>query len=246
MKPGQGQLSRARPARRIGRARGWAGLFLLTSVATVRAADRTPLSFWKQIGENPLYEQVWRRLRLVDDEEARVVQALSVIGRYHGQYWNVNADEGSDSGWENRRLYFGLEARLWRQLTLHAQMKVSEDFDPFYDGLYQAFLEWGRREDFSLTLGRMDFVFAGLERSQSSNRIPAFERGLLPNQILPGEAVGAVAAGEQGKWSYHGGAFSGSIEQEFTDFAGGGAALAGAGHEPPPPSAPGRPPQAPP
>jgi hypothetical protein len=42
--------------------------------------------------------------------------------------------------------------------------------------------------------------------------------------------VGAVAQGQAGDFSYRAGVFSGSIEQEFTDFAGGFGAVAGLGY----------------
>ena len=77
----------------------------------------------------------------------------------------------------------------------------------------------------------MDFLFAGLERTISSTKIATFERGLLVNQLLPGEVVGAVAQGQSGDFSYRAGVFSGSIDQEFTTFAGGFGAVAGVGYE---------------
>ncbi|NJM55125.1 MAG: hypothetical protein HC841_03675, partial [Verrucomicrobiae bacterium] len=87
----------------------------------------------------------------------------------------------------------GAEALIFRQLTLHAQIAVSEDFDPFYESLYQAFVEWRPAGKLVMVAGRIDFLFTGLERSTSSNRILTFERGLLVNQVLPGEVVGAGA-----------------------------------------------------
>ncbi len=156
---------------------------------------------------------------------------LSIIGRYHGQYWSVNADQGRADGWENRRFYAGAEAVLFHTFTAQAQMKFCEDFDLVYDGLYQAYVKWAPTETFSLTAGRVDFLFAGLERTISSTKIATFERGLLVNQVMPHEVVGAVAQGRAGDFSYHAGAFSGSIDQEFTTFAGGFGAVAGVDYQ---------------
>ena len=125
----------------------------------------------------------------------------------------------------------GAEAVLFHDFTVQAQMKFSEDFDPVYDGLYQAFVKWSPGEAFSLSAGRLDFLFAGLERTISSTKIATFERGLLVNQLLPAEVVGAVAQGKVGDFFYRAGVFSGSIEQEFTTFAGGFGAVAGVGYE---------------
>ena len=57
-----------------------------------------------------------------------------------------------------------------------------------------------------------------------------FERGQLANQLWPGEVVGAAAQGQSADFSYHAGVFSGSIDQEFTTFAGGFGAVAGLGY----------------
>jgi phosphate-selective porin OprO and OprP len=194
------------------------------------AADNEPTTFWKRIEEKGLYERIWEKLRLYENNENSVLQALSVVGRYNGQYWSVNANQGNADAWENRRIYLGAEALLFRQLTLQAQIKVSEDFEPFYEGLYQAFAEWSPREAFSLSVGRVDFLFAGLERSVSSTKILTIERGLLVNQVMPNEVVGALVEGKPGDFSYRAGVFSGSIEREFTEFEGGVGAVAGVGY----------------
>jgi len=204
---------------------------LLGAAVRAIAADKEPISFWKRLEEKGIYERVWEKLRFYENETNDVIQAVSMIGRYHGQYWSVNADEGSADGWENRRIYVGAEALLFHQLTLQAQIKVSHDFEPFYDGLYQAFVEWSPRDAFSLSLGRVDFLFDGLERSVSSTKIVTFERGLLVNQLLPGEVVGAVVEGKPGAFTYRAGVFSGSIEEEFTEFKGGVGAFAGVGNQ---------------
>src|SRR5262249_53342938 len=141
-----------------------------------------------------------------------------------------SADQGHTDGWENRRFFIGAEAELFHQLTLQVQIRASEDFDPFYDGLYQAFVEWYPSDAFTLSAGRVDYLFTGLERSVSSIRIVTFERGLLANQLLPGEVVGAVAESKAGEFSFRAGLFSGSIEEEFTQFKGGFGAVGCVGY----------------
>src|SRR5215813_3493271 len=166
---------------------------LLAAAFPAYAQDVEPTTFLKRLEEKSLYERVWERLRLYENESNDVIQAVSVIGRYHGQFNSVSADQGHTDGWENRRFFIGAEAELFHQLTLQVQIRASEDFDPFYDGLYQAFVEWYPSDAFTLSAGRVDYLFTGLERSVSSIRIVTFERGLLANQLLPGEVVGAVA-----------------------------------------------------
>jgi phosphate-selective porin OprO and OprP len=215
---------------KVGRRLG-AGVLLSLVAFQAVAQDIEPTTFWKRIEEKGLYERLWEASRLYEDEENPVIQAFSIIGRYHGQYASVNADQGSADGWENRRFYAGAEAVLFHDFTVQAQMKFREDFDPIYGGLYQAYVKWSPVKAFSLSAGRLDFLYAGLERTISSTKIVTFERGLLANQLLPREMVGAVAQGQSGDFSYRGGVFSGSIEQEFTTFAGGFGAVAGVGCE---------------
>ena len=51
----------------------------------------------------------------------------------------------------------GAEAVLFHDFTVQAQMKFSEDFDPIYDGLYQAFVKWSPAEAFSVSAGPAGF-----------------------------------------------------------------------------------------
>jgi phosphate-selective porin OprO/OprP len=182
-------------------------------------------------GRKSIFENVWKVPRLYESNKNKVIQEFSLIGRYHGQYWSVKANEESESGWENRRIYIGAEAMLFQNFTLHLQIKVSEDLNPFYEGLYQAFLKWTPSKVFSVSAGRLDFLYTGLERTVSSNRIVTFERNLLTNQLLPHEVVGAVAQGKSGYISWHAGILSGNILQEFTNFSGGYGVVAGVGYE---------------
>lgn len=187
--------------------------------------------FWKRIQEKGIYERVSERLKFYENEDNSVIESLALIGRYHGQFRSVKADQGSADGWENRRFFAGAEAVLFHDFTVQAQMKFSEDFDPVYGGLFQAFVKWSPSEAFSLAAGRLDFLFGGLERGVSSTRLATFERGLLVNQLLPGEVVGVGAKAKSGEFSFRAGGFSGSIEREFTSFEGGFGATAGVGYD---------------
>jgi len=203
---------------------------LFVVLALARAAETEPTALSSRAPEKDLFDRVWNAAKLYENEDNSVIQAFSIIGRYHGQYSSVNADQGNADGWENRRFYAGAEAVLFHDFTVQVQMKFSEDFDPVYDGLYVAFVKWAPAEAFSLSAGRLDFNYAGLERTISSTKIVTFERGQLSNQLWPGEVVGAVAQGKSGDFSYRAGVFSGTIEQEFTTFAGGFGAVAGVGY----------------
>jgi hypothetical protein len=111
-------------------------------------------------------------------------------------------------------------------------VKLGETFDPVYAGLHTAFLQWTPNQSVSLSLGRLAyFSFAGLEQGVASTRSSTFERGLVVNQVLPQEIVGALLEGKQGRFSGQAGIVSGSTTETFTDFAGGFGVLAGVSYD---------------
>ena len=184
-------------------------------------------------GQDPsIYDRIWALPALYENTDNPNIQSFSLIGRYHGQYWSVDADQGDANDWENRREIFGFNSRWFQDFTLQAQMFVKTDGVGLYDGLYVAYIKWSSPDtDFSVSAGRLDYLFTGYERSESSKKISAIERGLLVNQIMPAEVIGVHLRGQRGRFSYHGGLFSRSIEQEFDDFNNGSAAVVGAGYD---------------
>jgi len=181
-----------------------------------------------------IFASIWQAPTLYENKDNPYVQSFSIVGRYHGQYWSSESEGNSDDDWENRRFYLGFNTKLFQQFTLEVQININEDFDPLYKSLYDAFLKWENSADnFAVSVGRLDYVYTGMERTTSSKRIKTMERALLVNQIMPGEVVGLYAKGKNGVFTYQTGIFSGSIEDEFTSFKGGFGALLGFSHEVP-------------
>lgn len=116
------------------------------------------------------FEGLWQLPVLYKNDNATIIQEFSLIGRYHGQYWNENSEQGSADGWENRRIFLGGEAKFFNKLTLHAQIRISNDFSPFYSGLYQAFVKWSLSENFSLSTGRLDISIPDLSAQSSQQK----------------------------------------------------------------------------
>ena len=166
-----------------------------------------------------IYDRIWAAPVLYENPDHPGIQSFSLIGRYHGQYWSVNADQGDAADWENRRKIVDFSSKWFQHFTLQAQMFLKTNGGSLYGGLYEGFIKWSPPDkDFSISVGRLDYLFTGYERSKSSKKINAIERGLLVNQVMPAEVVGAHLSGKQGRFSYHAGWFSRSIEQEFDDF----------------------------
>ena len=193
------------------------------------------LNGWCQQDSEPpvsTYDKIWDALVFYENPDHPTIQSFSLIGRYHGQYWSVNADQGDAADWENRRKIIGFSSKWFQNFTVQAQMFLQTDGGSLYGGLYEAFIKWSPSDtDMSLSVGRLDYLFTGFERSRSSKRIKTIERGLLVNQIMPAEVVGAHLKGKKGRFSYHAGIFSGSIEEEFSDFEAGSATVIGAAYE---------------
>lgn len=175
-----------------------------------------------------IFTSIWELPKLYKNKDNPYIQSFSIVGRYHGQYWGADSGNNSDKGWENRRMYLGFNTKFFHQFTLEVQISMNDDFDPLYKSLYDAFIKWEpKTSNLAISVGRLDYVFTGMERSTSSKRIKTMERALLVNQIMPSEVVGLYAKGKSDAFSYQAGVFSGSIEDEFTSFEGGVAALLG-------------------
>lgn len=178
-----------------------------------------------------LFSSIWKVPKLYSDNDNPHVQSFSLVGRYHGQYWSVESEGKRDNGWENRRIFLGFNTKFFRQFTLEAQITINDDFSPLYESLYDAFIKWENSADnFEISIGRLDYVYTGMERTTSSKKIKTMERALLVNQVMPGEVIGTYVKGKSNSLSYQTGLFSGSIEDEFTSFKGGFAALLGVGY----------------
>ena len=179
-----------------------------------------------------VFDSIWSLSELYKNKENPCIQKFDLVGRYHGQYWIADSEGNYDNDWENRRMYVGFNAKFFHNFTLEVQININDDFDPFYNALYDAFLQWeDDAKDFAISIGRLDYVYTGMERTTSSKKIKTMERALLVNQVMPGEVIGIYVKDKKGAFSYQAGLFSGSIEDEFTSFKGGFGALLGFAYE---------------
>jgi hypothetical protein len=209
-----------------------------TLLAACCAGSFYPMSLWADQGttqeqQSPaVFDSIWSLSELYKNNENSYIQKFDLVGRYHGQYWIADSEGNYDNDWENRRMYVGFNTRFFHNFTIEVQISITDDFDPFYNALYDAFLQWeDDAGDFAISIGRLDYVYTGLERTGSSKKIKTMERALLVNQVMPGEVVGIYLKDKKGTFSYQAGLFCGSIEDEFTSFEGGFSALLGIGYE---------------
>lgn len=187
--------------------------------------------------ESTWMDKVWGLATLYKSDEG-FLNEISLTGRYHGQFWNADADSGSDNDWDNRRFRLGTRAfMLDRKLELKAEMfsDLNSGGD-FYEGLTEAFVAWHASEAFNLTVGKQKPKF-GWEWALSSRLIPTFERSGLINQFRPDYGSAVAIDGKVDKWSYYAGVFSndtvgdGDDTTEFGDFDGGWSTIASVGYD---------------
>jgi phosphate-selective porin OprO and OprP len=179
-----------------------------------------------------IYDRIWGLATIYKDDSNPFIQELKLRGRYQGQYHWLDSEQGNDDAWEDRRSRFGIDAKLFdKKLELRFDVQSSDGFDPFYNGIVDAYLKWKPAEDFSLTVGRQKPQIGAFDFVQSSNYYPTFERSQIFNQLRVDRAVGAVAEGRAGNFTYQAGIYSNDIDLEFGQFDAGIAYGAGFGYD---------------
>jgi phosphate-selective porin OprO and OprP len=166
--------------------------------------------------------------RLLRDDAAPVLNELWLLGRYHGQYHWANGDERDDEGYESRRFRIGFQARLFQDLTVHAQMVSGTDLEPFYNGFTELWVGWRFDDALVLTIGQQKHRFTH-DRNVSSRYLNYLERAMLTNMFAADYTPAVTLSGRGGPWSYYAGVFANAtsfrMEQSFTELNSGSSLL---------------------
>ena len=206
-----------------------AGASLLLA-ATSRAGDHIKLET-KPEPEKSVFDKIWGLATLYKNPDNPVIQELKLRGRYHGQYWLLDSQEGDDRGWEHRRSRLGIDAKLFHQFELRLDAQSNDEFDPFYDRLVDAYIKWRPSDYFNLTVGKQKPQIAYFDFLQSTTNQPTFERSQIFNQLRVDRALGAVIDGKAGNWLYQAGVYSNDMDREFGQIGGGWSIGAGIGYD---------------
>ena len=130
------------------------------------------------------------------DDRHPILQQFKWRGRYHGQFYDVDANTGKASGWDDRRARFGFDALLWdKQLELRMEAQSNDGFEEIYDGLTDAFLRWKPSSSLSITLGKQQVLIGDYEWMISANAFPAIERSHIFSQLAVNRATGLTLNG---------------------------------------------------
>ncbi len=189
------------------------------------------------------FEKFFGLATLYKDDSNPYLEEFKLRGRYHGQYWDVDADQGSQSDWEDRRSRFGFDAKLFeKKVEVRADFQSNDGFNDIYDGLVDAYIRWKPTSSLSFTAGKMKPLIGQYDFLESTNTQPTFERSQIFNQLSINRATGFTAEGKIEDWSLRAGIYSNDTptntggtgawgDGEFGDFNGGLAITLGAGYD---------------
>ena len=193
--------------------------------------------------EPTTFDKIWSYASLYKDDMNPILQEFKLRGRYHGQYWDVDADQGSQSDWEDRRSRFGFDAKLFdKKLEVRADFQSNDGFNDIYDGLVDAYLRWKPKSNLSVTLGKTKPLIGQYDWLESTNSQPTFERSQIFNQLRVNRATALTVEGTKEEISWRAGIYSNDTpattdgtgafgDGEFGDFNGGWSFSLGAGYD---------------
>lgn len=207
-------------------------LALLSAISLVplaRAGEGKEISTKIQPSEKEgsAFDKIWSLFTLYKDEQNPVLQEFS----YHGQNYWQDSDQGNSNDWENRRSRFGFDAKLFHQLEVRLDAQSSDEFDPFYAGLVDAYIRWSPAENFHVTVGKQKPQISAFDFLASTNAQQTFERSQIFNQLKIDRVPGVVVEGKAGNISYQAGVYSNDVDKEFGGFDGGYSYGAGIGYD---------------
>ena len=207
-----------------------ATVLLLPAVAASAQGDQKPAP-----KPPSTYDTIWTKVTdWYNDKENPVVQRVLFTGRFQEDYAAVEADEGSHSEWNVRRLRLGPRITMFRDYLVHAEVELNpQEQDPFYVRITDAYVAWQKHPKAVITVGKQSVPFTQ-EGATSSRELVTIDRSNLVNNIwftqeyMPGISVSGRAA----PWMYRAGVYSsGAMNREFGEFTGDAFTLAVVGYD---------------
>ncbi|MFT3989848.1 MAG: porin [Luteolibacter sp.] len=168
--------------------------------------DTAPAS---QSSEASAFDEAWALATLYKDNSNPYIQEFKLRGRYQGQYYKVDADQGNNDHWEDRRSRFGFDAKLFeKKVEVRVDFQSNDGFEDIYDGLVDAYIRWKPSKEFSLTVGKTKPLIAQYDWLESTNTQPTFERSQIFNQLNINRATAITAEGTYDNFSYRAGIYA--------------------------------------
>lgn len=180
-------------------------------------------------------DSIWSLATLYKNENNPVIQEFSLLGRYHGQYWQLDSKNGDADDWEHRRFRYGFKATVFHDFEFKAEAFGNLDVHDWYAGITEVSLGWKPNDQFNLLVGKQKPRFS-LDWSTSSREMLTMERNIVINNFRIDYETGVSVGGKSGKWTYYGGVFNNDVmdageDSEFGDLDGGWSYVASAGYD---------------
>jgi phosphate-selective porin OprO/OprP len=171
--------------------------------------------------EESIAEQ-WENFgHVIDDSDNPIIQDLWFLGRYHIHHHNTDGSVDNDSGWEHRRARLGFQAKLFDNLTVHAQSVSGFNLDPVYNGFTELWVRWKFSDFVNLTVGQQKHRFTH-DRNVSSRYLNYLERSMFVNMMALDYTPAVTFSGETENFLYYTGVFSNATSSDmgeaFTEF----------------------------
>jgi phosphate-selective porin OprO/OprP len=202
---------------------------LIACAALPLGAQSQPATSAKPVQEPSLKERLENLGLVYQDKQAKGLQELWLLGRYHGHYHDTSGVDRSSSGLESRRVRLGFQAVMLDHLTIHAQSISGSDFEPAYNGFTELWVRWEFDPALQLTVGQQKHRFTH-DRNVSSRYISFMERSMFTNMMGLDYTPAVTLSGRVGKLDYYAGVFSNQAGTDmwgaFTELHSGWSALA--------------------
>lgn len=203
---------------------------LTLSSTTVFSAD--------EAAEVSMYDKIWDTLTLIDNDDAKVIQNLAIVGRLQGDAVSFHSEDSNYDDFDWRRFRLGFKAAVFNDFILHVEMDGDmndvdeDDWDEFYGRLTDAYLGWSASKAAKVKVGKQSAGFT-LDGATSSKKLIVPERSIVAENLwfTTEYFTGAGLSGTTDQWTYNVGGFSASKEYEFGHFESGYFALLSAGHK---------------
>ncbi len=216
--------------------RSRAKILLLPAVVSLSAIPAHSFEF-NPIGspsaeETATFDKIWSGFVLYKNDENPLLEEFKLIGKYQGQYYWVDSDQGDVDAWEDRRFRFGFDAKMFEKtIELRATFQSTDNFDPLYNGLEDAYIKWKPNKNFTLTAGHIKPLIGYFDWLQSSDLQQTFDSSQIFNQMRVNRILGLTAEGKAGDFSWQVGAYSNDSDKEFGKFGGEYSVGAGIGYD---------------
>lgn len=182
--------------------------------------------------ETASFEELWKAFTLYKNDDNPLLQEFKLRGRYQGQYYWVDSDQGDADAWEDRRSRFGFDAKLFsKQVEVRVDFQSNDGFEDAYDRLVDAYVKWKPDENLAITLGRTKPLIGHYDWLESTNSQPTFERSQIFNQLRVDRATALTIEGKSGNFTWQAGGYSNDTDREFGKFGGAFSYGAGVGYD---------------